>query len=190
MRYPDRGYGGSFYRWMKSKSLAPYNSWGNGSAMRTAAIGFLVNDEAELLARTRALRAVTHNHPEGIKGAQATAFAIFLARRGAAKEDIRKEISTWFRYDLQKALDEIRPIILSMSPARARFRRPSSPSWNPRIMKMRCARRSHWAATPTRWLALPDPSRRPITAWCPIILPGKLINACRMNSSVCWISSI
>ena len=91
LRYPDRGYGGSFTKWMHSNSLAPYNSWGNGSAMRTSSIGFLVTDEADLLRTTRDYAKVTHNHPEGIKGAQATAYAIFLARNGGTKEEIRVE---------------------------------------------------------------------------------------------------
>ncbi len=109
LRYPDRGYGGSFHRWVHSDSLAPYNSWGNGSAMRTSAIGFLVNNETDLLAFARDYAAVTHDHPEGIKGAQATAYAIFMARNGNTKEDIRKEITTWFGYDLSSTVDEIRP---------------------------------------------------------------------------------
>ena len=109
LRYPDRGYGGSFHHWVHADSLAPYNSWGNGSAMRTSAIGFLVKDETDLLAYARDYAAATHNHPEGIKGAQATAYSIFLARNGSAKEDIRKEITTWFGYDLSSTVDEIRP---------------------------------------------------------------------------------
>lgn len=109
LRYPDRGYGGSFHRWVHSDSLSPYNSWGNGSAMRTSAIGFLMNNETDLLAFARDYAAATHDHPEGIKGAQATAYAIFLARNGNTKEDIRKEITTWFGYDLSSTVDEIRP---------------------------------------------------------------------------------
>lgn len=109
LRYPDRGYGGSFHRWVHSDSLLPYNSWGNGSAMRTSAIGFLVNNETDLLAFARNYAEVTHDHPEGIKGAQATAYAIFLARNGSTKEDIRKEITTWFGYDLSSTVDEIKP---------------------------------------------------------------------------------
>jgi ADP-ribosylglycohydrolase len=109
LHYPDRGYGGSFFKWMRSESLAPYNSWGNGSAMRTSALGFLIDDRSELLRISRDFAAVTHDHPEGIKGAQATAFAINLARNGCAKVEIQNEISTWFGYDLSKTLDQIRP---------------------------------------------------------------------------------
>jgi len=109
LRYPGRGYGGSFSKWIHSDSLAPYNSWGNGSAMRTSALGFLIDDRSELLRISRDFASVTHNHPEGIKGAQATAYAIFLARKGNSKEEIQNEISTWFGYDLSMTLDQIRP---------------------------------------------------------------------------------
>jgi ADP-ribosylglycohydrolase len=109
LNYPNRGFGGSFYKWMHSSSMAPYNSWGNGSAMRTSAIGFFYNSEADVLSAARKFAEVTHNHPEGIKGAQATAFAIFLARQGCSKEEIRKDITNSFHYGLTRALDEIRP---------------------------------------------------------------------------------
>ncbi len=109
LNYPNHGFGGSFYKWMLSDSLASYNSWGNGSAMRTSAVGFLYSNEADILSAARKFAEVTHNHPEGIKGAQATSFAIFLARQGNSKEDIRKAISNMFHYDLTRTVDEIRP---------------------------------------------------------------------------------
>ena len=109
LKYPNRGFGGSFYKWMHSDSLAPYNSWGNGSAMRTSAIGFFYNSEAEVLKSARKFAEVTHNHAEGIKGAQAVSFAIFLARKGNSKEHIRNAITNMFNYDLTRTLDEIRP---------------------------------------------------------------------------------
>lgn len=109
LRYPGRGYGGSFYKWVHSESLTSYNSWGNGSAMRTSSLGFLIDDQSELLRVSRDFAAVTHDHPEGIKGAQATAYAINLARKGSTKVEIQNEISTWFGYDLSKTLDQIRP---------------------------------------------------------------------------------
>jgi len=109
LKYPNRGFGGSFYKWMLSDSLAPYNSWGNGSAMRTSAVGFLYTNEADVLNSARKFAEVTHNHPEGIKGAQATAFAIFLARRGESKADIRLAITNLLNYDLTRSLEEIRP---------------------------------------------------------------------------------
>lgn len=109
LNYPNRGYGGTFYQWIHSSSLEPYNSWGNGSAMRTSSIGFFFNNEADVLKAAREFAEVTHNHPEGIKGAQATAFAIYLARQGCSKEEIKKDITQWFHYDLSRTLDEIRP---------------------------------------------------------------------------------
>ncbi|MDP2966283.1 MAG: ADP-ribosylglycohydrolase family protein [Pelolinea sp.] len=109
LRYPDRGYGGTFYEWVHSSSLAPYNSWGNGSAMRTSSIGFFFNNEVDVLKAAREFAEVTHNHPEGVKGAQATAFAIYLARQGCSKEEIKNDITQWFHYDLSRMLDEIRP---------------------------------------------------------------------------------
>jgi ADP-ribosyl-[dinitrogen reductase] hydrolase len=106
---PDRGYGGRFRQWIKSESNAPYNSFGNGSAMRVSPVGFACESADEVLAKAQWSAAVTHNHPEGIKGAQAVALAIFLARKGSDKEYIRKEISTRFNYDLSRTLDQIRP---------------------------------------------------------------------------------
>jgi len=77
-RYPDVGYGGSFIGWLYSPDARPYNSWGNGSAMRVSPIGFALTTEDEVLDQARATAEITHNHPEGVKGAQATALAVFL----------------------------------------------------------------------------------------------------------------
>ena len=108
-RYPDAGYGGRFYYWLKDNSREPYNSFGNGSAMRVAAVGWLFDD----LETTRKIASwtaeVTHNHPEGIKGAEATASAIFMARTGMSKEEIKDYIISEFGYDLSRTCDEIRP---------------------------------------------------------------------------------
>ncbi|MCJ7518675.1 MAG: ADP-ribosylglycohydrolase family protein [Anaerolineaceae bacterium] len=109
LKYPNRGYGNTFYEWIHSTSLTPYNSWGNGSAMRTSSIGFFFNNETDVLKAAREFAEVTHNHPEGIKGAQATAYAIYLARQGCSKEEIKNDITQWFHYDLSRTLDEIRP---------------------------------------------------------------------------------
>ena len=109
LRYPDAGYGGSFYQWLFSADLAPYNSWGNGAAMRVSPVGFAFDSLQEVLAAARQSAEATHNHPEGIKGAQSTASAIFLARSGATKEDIRSELHARFHYDLARTLDQIRP---------------------------------------------------------------------------------
>jgi len=108
-KHPDGDYGGSYKRWVFSDSREPYNSWGNGSAMRTSPIGFFYHKESDVLKAAKTCAQVTHNHPEGIRGAQATSLCIFLARQGVSKKDIRKEISKWFNYDLSKTIDEIRP---------------------------------------------------------------------------------
>jgi len=108
-RYPHAGYGNTFRRWLRAKEQSPYNSFGNGSAMRVSPVGWASADEESVMRMAERSAAVTHNHPEGVKGAQATALAVFLARRGAAKEDIRATIAGRFGYDLQRTTDEIRP---------------------------------------------------------------------------------
>ena len=107
-RYPDAGYGGMFRRWLQT-DMGPYNSFGNGSAMRVSAVGWAFEGEEEVLRQAEACAAVTHNHPEGIKGAQAVALAIYLARTGSSKEAIKQEITARFAYDLERKLDDIRP---------------------------------------------------------------------------------
>jgi ADP-ribosylglycohydrolase len=108
-KYPRAGYGGTFIGWIHSEEPRPYNSWGNGSAMRVSPVGFAFDDEETVLAEAKRSAEVTHNHPEGIKGAQATALAILLARNGAEKEAIRSEISRRFGYDLDRTVAAIRP---------------------------------------------------------------------------------
>jgi len=108
-RYPHAGYGGSFAKWLASEDLHPYNSFGNGSAMRVSPVGFACNEVDQVLAEAAKSAAVTHNHPEGIKGAQAVALAVLLARLGRSKQQIKAEIETRFHYNLDRSLDEIRP---------------------------------------------------------------------------------
>ena len=108
-KFPHAGYGGGFRRWMRAWENEPYNSFGNGAAMRVSPVGFAYETEAEVLRNAERSAAVTHNHPEGIKGAQATALAILLARKGADKETIRAEIAGRFGYDMNRTVDEIRP---------------------------------------------------------------------------------
>ena len=107
--YPSAGYGMAFFHWMQSEKLQPYYSWGNGSAMRVSPVGFAFDSPADVLREAEKTAAVTHNHPEGIKGAQATALAIFLARQGAAKSEIRKQLSHQFHYQLDRSIHDIRP---------------------------------------------------------------------------------
>lgn len=107
--FPDAGYGLRFAAWLEEKHPQPYYSWGNGSAMRVSAVGWMY-PTLEMTRHVAALTSeVTHNHPEGIKGAEATAAAIYLARTGHTKKDIRDYITSEFRYDLNRSCDEIRP---------------------------------------------------------------------------------
>jgi len=108
-RYPDAGYGGFFHQWAQTREARPYNSWGNGAAMRISPVGFAFPTLEEVLARATDYTAVTHNHPEGIKGARAVAAAIFLARTGSTKDEIRNYTAANFGYDLSLSVDEIRP---------------------------------------------------------------------------------
>jgi len=109
LRYPHADYGGSFMGWLHSKNPQPYNSWGNGSAMRVSPVGFAFPSEELVLEQAGMSAEITHNHPEGIKGAKATALAIYLARTGSSKEQIRTRIAEQFGYDLTRTLDNIRP---------------------------------------------------------------------------------
>ncbi len=108
-RYPYAGYGGSFVRWLSDPDPKPYNSWGNGSAMRVSAAGWLYDTLERTREVARWTAEVTHNHPEGIKGAEATASAIFMARTGSSKEQIKDYTAREFGYDLSRTCDEIRP---------------------------------------------------------------------------------
>jgi len=108
-RFPHAGYGGMFKRWLWSDSLLPYHSFGNGSAMRVSPVGFACSTLEDMLAEAKRSAEVTHNHPEGIKGAQAIASAIFLARVGSSKKEIKDYIEKNFGYDLGRTLDQIRP---------------------------------------------------------------------------------
>ena len=106
-RYPNAGYGGSFMAWLQDKNPRPYNSWGNGAAMRVSACGWAGRTLDEVKAMSRAVTEVTHNHPEGIRGAEATAVATFLARSDKSMADIRKVVVSNY-YRLNFSLDEIR----------------------------------------------------------------------------------
>lgn len=108
-KYPDAGYGGRFGVWLQAEDPQPYNSYGNGSAMRVSAAGWLGRDIDDVLRLAKLTAEVTHNHEEGIKGAQATAAAIYLARKGHDKELIRQYVENTFHYNLSRTCDEIRP---------------------------------------------------------------------------------
>ena len=107
-KYPHCGFGGSFYRWIMNDIHEPYNSYGNGSAMRTSECGFIANSLEEALSLAERCAAITHNHIEGIKGAKATTACIYLSREGKSKKEIREYINDNY-YQLDFSLDEIRP---------------------------------------------------------------------------------
>ncbi|MCA1769573.1 MAG: ADP-ribosylglycohydrolase family protein [Halomonas sp.] len=108
-RYPNAGFGGGFMGWAARRDRQPYHSWGNGSAMRVPPVGFAAGSLEEALELAKRSAEVTHDHPEGIRGAQAVAAVIFLARQGGDKVSLREEVEARFGYDLSRSLDEIRP---------------------------------------------------------------------------------
>lgn len=107
-QYPDCSYGLRFHEWVNSKNPQPYNSWGNGSAMRVSPVGWAYNDLETVLQRAKESAEVTHNHPEGIKGAQATASAIFLSRTKHSKKEIKEFVEKNFNYNLDLDLEDLR----------------------------------------------------------------------------------
>lgn len=108
-KIPNAGYGGMFYRWLHSDNPQPYGSYGNGSAMRVSSVGWLYNSFDETWKTAKLTAEVTHNHPEGIKGAECVAAVIWLARNGKGKAEIRSLVEETFGYDLSRTCDEIRP---------------------------------------------------------------------------------
>ena len=105
----DAGYGPMFYRWIIADFPRPYNSFGNGSAMRVSPVVWFATSLEECLRLAKVSAEVTHNHPEGIKGAQATASAVYLARTGGTKEEIKKYITDTFGYNLERKYSDIKP---------------------------------------------------------------------------------
>lgn len=108
--YPLAGYGGTFIRWAGHLKREPYNSWGNGSAMRVSPVGVIFDTLEEVVAEATRSAEVTHNHPEGVKGARATAVAVFLARTGHDKPAIKSHIEREYGYNLSERLDDIRAV--------------------------------------------------------------------------------
>lgn len=109
-KYPNAGYGTRFIFWIHAKHPEPYNSWGNGSAMRVSGAGWLYDTIERTREVARATAEVSHNHPEGIKGAECTAAVMFLARTGVPKEEIKEYVIREFGYDVSKTVDELRPL--------------------------------------------------------------------------------
>ena len=108
-KYPYAGYGARFISWVLTDDPEPYGSYGNGSGMRVSPVGWLYDTVERTREVARWTAEVTHNHPEGIKGAESTAAMIFMARNGTSKEEIKKYVEDEFGYDLSRTLDEIRP---------------------------------------------------------------------------------
>lgn len=108
-KYPHAGYGGKFYRWLATEDTKPYGSWGNGSAMRVSSVGWFFDSLERTREVARWSAEVTHNHPEGVKGAEAPAAVIWMARNGYSKEDIKNYVVKEFGYDLSRTVDDIRP---------------------------------------------------------------------------------
>lgn len=107
-KYPDAGYGGMFHQWARSGDSQPYNSWGNGSAMRVSPVGWAYDDLETVLLKAKESAEVTHNHMAGIKGAQATAASIFLARTKHSKKEIKEYVEKNFNYNLDFDLEDLR----------------------------------------------------------------------------------
>ncbi|MBQ9525732.1 MAG: ADP-ribosylglycohydrolase family protein [Bacteroidaceae bacterium] len=108
-RYPNAGYGGNFGWWLRQSNPAPYNSWGNGSGMRVSPVGLYAKTLDEALALSALTASVSHNHAEGVKGAQAVAACVFLCKEGKSKEEIKEYVEKTFGYDLHRTIAEIRP---------------------------------------------------------------------------------
>ena len=108
-KYPRAGYGGWFNEWIHSDFPKPYNSFGNGSAMRCSSVGWLLDDEESVLEEAKKSAEITHNHPEGIKGAQSVALGVFMGRNGSSKKEIKEKLEDLFGYDLSQKLEQIRP---------------------------------------------------------------------------------
>lgn len=104
-----RGYGAHFFRWLHDETMGPYGSWGNGSAMRVSPVGWAFDRAEDVVREARRTAEPTHDHPEGIRGAEAAALAVFLARHGADTSEIRARVVAHSGYDLGRTVDEIRP---------------------------------------------------------------------------------
>ena len=107
--YPRAGYGGWFKKWIHQDDPKPYNSFGNGSAMRCSSVGWLLDDEESVLEEAKKSAEITHNHPEGIKGAQSVALGVLMGRKGSSKKEIKEKLEDLFDYDLSQKLEQIRP---------------------------------------------------------------------------------
>jgi ADP-ribosylglycohydrolase len=108
-RYPNAGYGGNFVSWLSEDEPQPYNSWGNGAGMRVSPVGLYAKTLDETLALSAITASVSHNHPEGVKGAQAIAASVFLCKEGKSKQEIKEYVEKTFGYNLNRRIADIRP---------------------------------------------------------------------------------
>jgi ADP-ribosylglycohydrolase len=108
-RHPDAGYGGRFIEWLYEDNPQPYNSWGNGAGMRVSPVGLYAQTLEEALELAEITASVSHDHPEGIKGAQAIAASVFLCKQGKSKQEIKEYVEQTFGYNLHRTIAEIRP---------------------------------------------------------------------------------
>lgn len=108
-RHPDAGYGGRFIGWLYEEEPQPYNSWGNGAGMRVSPVGLYAKTLEEALELAEITASVSHNHPEGVKGAQAIATSVFLCKQGKSKQEIKEYVEQTFGYNLHRTIAEIRP---------------------------------------------------------------------------------
>ena len=162
--YPDRGYGTHFGDWLYEDDPQPYQSYGNGSAMRVSSAAWLAKDMAESLHLAQLTAEVTHDHPEGIKGAQAVAAAIFLARTGHDKAEIKAYVEREFGYDLSRSCDEIRPTYHHVESCQETVPQLLLHFWKAQVLKTLSAQRCPLAVTATPSPPSPAVSLRRSTA--------------------------
>ena len=153
-RYPYAGYGGRFRYWLRERNPKPYGSYGNGSAMRVSAVGWLYDSLERTREVARATANVTHNHPEGIKGAEATASAIYMARNESSKEEIKEYIERGFITILIEHLMRSDRDIIWMRLVREQYRRQLLHFWNPKILRMPYGMQYHLVEILTRLVLL------------------------------------
>jgi ADP-ribosylglycohydrolase len=164
--YPRAGYGGFFHKWARSERSKPYNSWGNGSAMRVSPVGFAYETLDDVLEYAKRSAEVTHDHPEGIKGAQAVASAVFLARTGHPKDKIEEFVADTFGYRFDQTLEQLRACDEFDVSCRRTVPLAITAFLDPTTLRMLSERLSRSAATATRSLAWRVRSRTLTTALC------------------------
>ena len=187
-RYPCPlgGFGGRFREWLRqgqqTGQLRPYGSCGNGSAMRVGPVGWAFRTEEETLEAARISAACTHNHPEGIKGAQATALCIFLGRNGKSKEDIKNTVEAKFGYDLNFTCDGIRDTYQWNATCQGTVPQAIRAFLTGRTLRTAYVRLSHWVATVTHWPASRAALQKHSTAF-PLPYMLRPCTTCRRISS-------